>query len=73
MNERERAVAAQYLSHLDERGRRILCLRFALGGEAEPKTLAEVADLLGCTADAVRDEEAAAFATIRRRIGEAEA
>ncbi|HUR50483.1 MAG TPA: sigma factor-like helix-turn-helix DNA-binding protein [Acidimicrobiales bacterium] len=72
MNEQERARAAELLSHLDERARQIVSLRFALDGSAEPRTLKEVADLLGCSEGAVREEEAAAFATIRRRMTEAD-
>lgn len=68
MNEDDRANAERFLSELDERGRRVLSLRFALDGQPQPRTLKEVAELLGCSEEAVREEEAAAMATVRARM-----
>ena len=68
MNEAERAKAEALLAGLDERDRQILTLRYALDGHPQPRTLKEVADLLGSTEEIVRRDEAAAMATLRARM-----
>ena len=68
MDDDERAAAASMLEHLDERSRRILTLRFGLDGGATARTLKEVAGLVGCSEQEVRQQESAALLTIRRHL-----
>ena len=68
MSEAERAKAEALLAGLHERDRQILTLRYALDGHPQPRSLTEVAGLLGCSEEAVRQDEAAAMAALRARM-----
>ena len=70
MNEAERTAAAEILSQLDERSRQIVSLRFALDGSPQPRTLKEVAALLGCSEEGLREEESAILATVRHQMNQ---
>ena len=68
MNEHERAVAARLLAYVDDGDREILTLRYSLDGHAEPRSLGEVAEILGCSEEVVRQREIAAMGKIRVQL-----
>lgn len=68
MDDEERSAAASLLEHLDDRARRIVSLRFGLDSDGDPRSLQEVAALVGCSEQDVRAEETAALMAIRRRL-----
>ena len=69
MSDQERAPAERLLGELDEQGRKILSLRYGLD-HRPPRSLREVAELLGCSEEVVREEEGAAMARLRARLSE---
>lgn len=71
MNERKRAIF-DALETLSEKAQDVLILRYGLDGKSEGRTLKEVATIVGCSKERVRQLEKRALETLREGGGRTE-
>ena len=71
MNERKRAIF-DALETLSEKAQNVLILRYGLDGKSEGRTLKEVATIIGCSKERVRQLERRALETLREGGGRTE-